>query len=198
MPLLLNNDTILAKVLKSPKGQRIAFLKLKQQVETAKTQLLQEFDTNPVTVELLQGPEQPYSEVLPNGYGNLFSFLGFSVGRKPTEPVRELLEKIYLIQKPAVDRKSFTFKIRLPSKEDLNDVSPMEWESGRSWIDAVTYGLGTFSHYMFSLTQGRFQNSKSNTAIQVGPDLRATSVYLTSQRYVIGMLGDFKRKFKKE
>ena len=190
----INSRSILAKVLAADKTRQAALQKVQARFNAAKAELITEFEESPVTQELDAGPALEDSRVLPGGYGNLFSFLGFMQGSKPTQPVRELLDRIRLIQKPTLEEDRWVFRIRVPDKEDLDNASPMVWEAGRSWIDAVTYGIGTFSHYMFSLTQNRFKNSHSTTAVQVKPNLRGTAAYFSGVGYVIGMLGRFKRK----
>lgn len=194
MPAIINHDTILKKVLKSSRTQAIAFARLQAKVAAAKEELINDFDGHPVTQELLAGPFKDGSEVLPYGYGNLFSFLGFETEQNPTEPVRKLLERIHLLKAPRSSRNAWTFIVRIPSQEDIDKASPMNWESGRSWVNAVEKGIGTFSHYMFNLKAGRFNNSRSQTAIQVGPNLRNTSAYFAGRGYILGMLKRFQKK----
>ena len=200
MPIL-NHASILMKVMKSPKAQQAAYEKLQAKVLMSQTKLIEEFDSNPVTREILAGPDIASSEILPFGYGNLFSFLGFDRNKpNPVEPVRKLLERIHLLRRPTVTSVSWNFTLRIPSQDDIDKASPMEWESGRSWIHAVTYGMGTFSHYMFNLKEGRFKNPKRNSsgvAVQIEPNLHATSSYLSGRGYLIGMMGRFKRSISR-
>jgi len=192
----LNMNSILLKVTKIKKTQALAFKKIDGIVNVQKVQLLEEFDASPVTKELLAGPDLSSSAVLPDRYGNLFSFLGFDRNKEnPIVPVRKLLENIRLLRKPIVNRIKLTFILKVPRQSDFDKASPMEWESGRSWISAVTHGIGTFSHYMFSLKAGRFKSpTRSGTGIQVASDIHSTSQYLAGIGYVIGMVGKFKRK----
>lgn len=194
MPSSVNTKSILAKVLAAEKTKLAALRQVQEKFDRAKSELLTEFETSPVTQEIDQGPELTTSSVLPGGYGNLYSFLGFIAGSNPTGPVRQLLNNIRLVKKPTMGEDAWVFRINIPDKADFDDASPMTWEAGRSWIDAVTHGLGTFSHYMFSLTNNRFTRSKSGTAVQVSTNLRGTAAYFTGVGYVIGMLGRFKRK----
>lgn len=193
---MINKESILVKVLAAKKTRAAAFAAANQRVEMAKKALLNEFDNHPITVELLAGPDLEDSKVMPMGYGNLFSFLGFNRNTKenPIHPIRRLLENIHLIRAPSRDKTHLVFTVRAPSNDDIEKKSPMTWESGRSWVHAVTYGIGTFSHYMFSLKEGRFSRSKSGTAIQTKTNLRNTSTYFLGRGYVIGMLGKFNRR----
>lgn len=193
----INVSSITAKVVKAKKTQAVVFNTLNSRVLTAKNNLIEEFDTHPVTQEILAGPDVQPSTILPFGYGNLFSFLGFEKESSPVQQVRLLLEKIHLIKKPAVGKTYLGFKLITPSNEDVEKESPMAWESGRSWIHAITYGIGTFSHYVFSTMSGRYKKSRSGTAIQVKGYIPSRGEYLTGTSYLFGMLGRFRRKFKK-
>lgn len=193
----INQDAILVKFLKSESVQRKVSTRLYTKVEKAKEALLEEFDSSPVTKEIEAGPDLAESQILPGGYGNLFSFLGFERGTDPITPVRQLLDKIYMVRKPVIMERYWKFTIRTPSETDFEREAPMTWESGRSWVEAVTHGLSGFSHYMFSLKEGRFKGSRSSTGTQVKANLRSTAEYFAGVGYVIGMLGRFKRKFNK-
>ncbi len=187
----INHNVLLAKILKSEQTQKQAFEFLNEKVERAKDELLTEFNQSPVTQELEAG-EDASSLVLPQGYGNLFGFLGFDAGREPIGPVREELEKIEITsRKPQVSGRTWVFRIIFPSEEDLEKVSKMDWESGRSWINAVTKGLSGFSHFLSSLKR---RLGRSGGGVQVESDLRSSGEYFAGTPYVIGMLGRFKRK----
>jgi len=191
-----DKNTIKTKILKAHKTQKEAFNKVENKVREAKTELLKEFNENPITQEIEKGPKLPHSEILPEGYGNLFSFFGFDENFEPIEPIRQQLESIHLDKKIEIEKNKYTFTIKTPSTEDLEEKAPLRWDT-RSWISAVTYGIGRFSHYMFSLTLGRFKKSYSGTAVEVKPDLGETQSYLRGRAYVIGFLGKFKRKFQR-
>jgi hypothetical protein len=188
----INSEAILVKCLKSQGIQRQIQRALAEKVEVAKEELLHEFEESPVTQEILEGPDAPSSKVLPSGYGNLFSFLGFKEGTDPITPVRELIEKIGLTGRPEVRSRSWIFKIRIPSEDDIEKASPMEWESGRSWISAVTRGLSGFSHYLNSL---RRRLGRSTGGIETKTAVRPGGEYFAGTPYLIGMLGRFKRRF---
>lgn len=194
--MAINRNSILIKVMRAKKTQDVAFSKMNNRVTNAKRDLLEEFNKDPVTVELLEGPDLDSSQVMPLGYGNLFSFLGFNRDKpNPVHVVRSMLENIHLLRRVRIDNGGFTFSLKAPNRDDLEKETPMEWESGRSWINAITYGIGTFSHYMFNLKEGRFKTpSRSGTAIQVATNLHQSSVFFTGRGYVIGMLGRFKAK----
>ena len=96
------------------------------------------------------------------GYGNLFSFLGFSRGANPTAPVKFLIQKITLGQNIQTSNNSFKFKINIPSKEDFGAVTRLPWEGGRSWLLDIERGISGLGAYLY----GRFNNSRSGSGIQ--------------------------------
>lgn len=188
-----NESAILAKFLKSETVQKRASAALKTKVGKAKQELIDEFNDSPVTQELEAGPDVTESKVLPSGYGNLFSFLGFNDNRDPVAPVREQLEKISIAGRPRVTDRKWIFSIKAPSTDDLERISPMDWETGRSWISAVTKGLSGFSHYLQSLSR---KLGRSTGGEQVKPEVRPGE-YFAGTPYIIGMIGRFRRKFQR-
>jgi hypothetical protein len=190
----INQQKLLDQILKSHDLQKNAFKLVSEKTQQVKEELLQEFDSSPVTQEIKAGPSLTHSAVLPNGYGNLFGFLGFEEGSDPTIPLREELEKISVTStKPEIINKRWRFNIFVPSTEDIDKVTPMQWETGRSWVNAVTKGLTGFSYYVNKLAQSI---GRSGGGIQSKHQLR-TGVYFAGTPYIIGMLGKLKRKLFK-
>ncbi len=189
--ITFNNNVLLAQALKSTSVQRDVATRLNVKVEDAKQELLEEFNESNVTQEIEAGESLESSQILPQGYGNLFGFLGFEEGSDPVTAVREKLESIKLVKKPRTTTRQWIFKISAPSNEEIEEVSPMHWESGRSWVNAVTKGLSGFSHYLNSLTK---KNGRSGAGIQTKSVLRSGE-YFGGVPYLFGMLGRFRRKF---
>jgi hypothetical protein len=194
----VNFNSVLTKVMKSSQTQNKVSIIAGTRVLEAKKELLNDFNTNEITQEIEGGPNLGESTVLPMGYGNLFSFLGFNEGRKPVSPVRDKLESIGMIKRPQVFGKYWIFKISIPSREELENVSRMDWESGRSWLSAVTKGLSGFSHYIFSLSRniGRSGSGIQVKGETVKSDVRSGSEYFGGTSYVFGMLSKFVKKVK--
>lgn len=142
-------------IAKSKIGEKRVRAKWENIVEANKSLLLKEFDEHPVTREILAGPA-PTTENISGtlgGEGNLFSFLGFSFGDNPTGRVRDVLETQVrtatgVRREPKTDRVRFRFSLRIPTQE-INAASPMNWESGKSWVNAIEKGVSGFSHYLW-------------------------------------------------
>lgn len=136
---------------------------VEKEVQKEKTIFQNEFESHPVTQELDGGETSSNNSGTLGGYGNLFSFLGFNVGSKPTAPVKLLIRSIAL--SPSLPRKSgskFRFTINVPSKDDFASVSRLPWESGRSWLLDVERGVSGLGAYLY----GRFSTSRSGGGIQ--------------------------------
>ena len=54
---------------------------------------LQDFNSHPVTKEIEAGPNSSNISGTLGGTGNLFTYIGFSSGSKPIEPLRKTLEE---------------------------------------------------------------------------------------------------------
>jgi hypothetical protein len=184
------NPSFYTKILKSSSIQEKAYQELNEEVLSAKEELLQEFDSHKVTQELNDGPSREGSDVLPEGYGNLFAFLGIEKNRKPTEEVRSELEKIKVIRKPLVLSNYWKFRIIVPSSEDIERKTMLKWEP-RSWVSAITHGLSGFSSFMFKQGEG----SRSGYGVQTSNKIRKG--VFNGVSYVFGMLGRFKRRISK-
>ena len=118
-------------------------------------QLQDDFESHPVTQEIDGGPSpaNPNISQTLGGEGNLFSFLGFHDSDNPLAPIREIIAndvKIAVGVRRNYDRGSvkFRFSLRVPTTS-IREASPMTWESGQSWTDAIERGTSGFSHYLW-------------------------------------------------
>ena len=92
-----NIRSIVKKVSRSRKFVKQAQVRARRTFEKAKALMISEFNNHPVTKELEAGVSAANSSGTLNGYGNLFTFIGFSTGHKPIPPVRNLLiSSVYL------------------------------------------------------------------------------------------------------
>jgi hypothetical protein len=158
------NKNILEKEIFSSKSLQKQIKSLvTAQVQKQKNVFLEEFENHPVTKELDAGQDSSNISGTLGGYGNLFSFLGFSSGSTPTLSVKSLIKKIYLNPKIKVKSNILQFKVNIPSKEEFAAISRMPWESGRSWLLDIERGISGLGSYLY----GRFENSRSGSGIQV-------------------------------
>lgn len=129
-------------------------------IQASKAKLIESFASHPVSSEISSGPNGSNISGTLGGYGNLFSFIGFSSGDNPVEKWLNFLKKSILLDKKidtSFSGNGITFKFKLMSitEEDLKSVSPMPWEGGRSWIQAIERGISGFSFYVSKMGAGR-------------------------------------------
>ena len=132
-----------------------------KEIEIQKNLFLNEFESHPVTEEIEGGANASNISGTLGGYGNLYSFLGFS-NSAPTAPVKFLIKRIVVNKTPIVKNYGYQFKIIVPSKDEFAAVTKLPWEGGRSWlfdIEKTISGLGAFLY-------GRFSASRSGGGIQ--------------------------------
>ena len=95
---MANLKSISKKIKNSPKTikkvREVAELKLKKE----KQRLLVAFESHPVTREIMSGPDSANLSGTLAGYGNLFSFIGFSQSSNPVSPVRRMLSQMTRIK----------------------------------------------------------------------------------------------------
>jgi len=152
----------------------------------AKAAMISQFDAHPVTKELKGGPNSAnLSKTLPQGYGNLFSFIGFPVSYDPISPVKNLLLTTRKLKKfnNSIGKNTITsnFTVTLPSKDAISSVSKMPWETGRSWVYGVESGISGFGYYMFkNYTLGRSKKGlQSDNKVRKGSFRPMYSGYIT-------------------
>jgi hypothetical protein len=139
------------------KNVRTAFEKLKKE-------MIKEFLKHPVTQEIKNGPNSDNISGTLNGYGNLFSYIGFYDGDDPIEPILEEFEKSTIIFGGLTEGGAI-WNIYIPGKEDIWAASPMPWAPGRSWAKGIESGISGVGYYLYSERKG-MDNSRSGTAIQ--------------------------------
>ena len=58
--------------------------KASEKIDSSKALLLRDFDSHPVTKEIEGGAGSPNLSRTLGGYGNLYTFIGFAFGSRPT------------------------------------------------------------------------------------------------------------------
>jgi len=135
---------------------------VEKEVEKQKILFRTDFESHPVTQELDGGENASNISGTLGGYGNLFSFLGFSQGVNPTSPVKSLIKSIRIDRNVQTTIQGFKIKVNIPSKEEFGAITPMPWECGRSWLLDMERGVSGLGAYLY----GRFNSSRSGSGIQ--------------------------------
>jgi hypothetical protein len=157
----------------------------------SKKNLLQDFSSHPVTIEIEAGENSENSSGTLGGYCNLFSFIGFPCGSKPTEVIKNLINKIRLIRKSYLrsERNGVLIKFNVfsPKKSDFEDATPIPWSAGRSWLSGIERGISGLGYFISRGGIGRSEGGE-----QADNKIRQASFRNTS--YFSKMYSDFFKK----
>ena len=172
--------------------QRMAYDIAKEKAKEAKDKMVKEFKNHPVTREIMGGANATNLSGTLGGYGNLFSFIGFSTGSDPISPIKNYLENSVRIHRKPIITKShkdviMKFRMDVPKTSDIEVLSPSPWE-GRSWARGVERSITGFGNYMYSRTKG-FENSRSKKAVQTSKKMR--SMAFKPVKYISSILDAF-------
>lgn len=190
---MANLKSIAKKIKNAPKTIKRVREITQSKLDTEKDILLDNFEMHPVTKEIVAGPSAQNISGTLAGYGNLFSFIGFSESSNPVSPVRKMLTqmiKIREIRKAAGNNAKMNIKIQVPEIEDFRDIAPMPWEPGRSWVEAIERGISGFSYYINS----NRPSSRSGKGIQTDKKIRVLAY--KNVKYMSEIIRNFNKKLK--
>jgi hypothetical protein len=165
------NRASISKKIKVSKGLiRQARKQAKDVFEDAKEAYMNEFEKHKITKELEAGPNASNTSGTLGGYGNLFSFMGFSSGAEnPISKLRRMLESGFQFKKEGRSTKKNgirTFTFSYPDREYLESKASLslKFEGGRNWVIALERGISGFSNYMHK----KFPAGRSGMGLQIG------------------------------
>lgn len=166
---------------KSKEADKKAREEAKKKAEEAKQQLLRDFESSAITKEIEAGPENKtnYSRNLsglPRGKGSLFGFIGFAESDKPMDILRMYLiksGKIAPVVKKTIKKNQvfFQYTVRIPNMTEIESITPMPWEGGRSWVRAIERGISGLGYYLST----KSKSSRSGQGVQVSNQLRTAT-----------------------
>lgn len=191
----VNMGNILKKINKSSSFNRKVDNAVQLKFDKIKESALKEFDAHPITEEIQAGPTAENTSNTLGGYGNLFSFIGFSRASNPIGSLRSVIDKtisIKLVKGSQNDGKrkvKYKLKVSLPSNDDISSASPMPWEGG-SWVEGVENGMSNFSFYMYK----RFGDGRSGYGFQADHELRRA--IFSPKAYITEILNNFRFNLK--
>jgi hypothetical protein len=183
----------LSKKIKSFATKQIykkKFSSLLERAEKLKQLMINEFQNHPVTKEIEGGNYSDNISKTLSGYGNLFTFIGFELEDRPTDPILELFRNIKITHSLSND--NFFLRISYPSPDDVWNITPMPWQSGRSWAKGIESGISGLNYY---LLLNRFSDSsRSGKGIQSDVKIRSSMRYMPTQ-YITTLLKKYRTKF---
>ena len=157
------------------KVKDLAHKRAQEVSDRAKRDLISNFNNHEVTQEIDEGPGAGNSSgTIIGSAGNLFTFIGFHGGDSPTSPIKQYLRDKGLVYKTSKFIKTSTkegvyeFRVNAPVLKDIEGLTPMPWESGRSWVRGIERGISGIGHYIYK--QGGAA-SRSGAGIQIQGNL---------------------------
>jgi len=170
-------------------------------IEEAQDKLIKDFYRHSITKEIKAGPTASNSSGTLNGYGNLFSFIGFARGDNPLQVVEEILNKNLTVKVRAAGGGKFKISItNAPSQSEIYNSTPLPWASGSSWTEGVERGISNLGSFMYK-KQGirgssKGSRSRSGTGIQLDRGLRSAT--FRTQPYISKLIESFYKNLTKK
>lgn len=154
--------------------------------DKARKYILELFNNHPITKEIDSGNQATNLSNTLGGVGNLFTYIGFEEGSKPTDIIRKYLSDPNVVKfkdiqaiKPGGGSRTLKFDMiwLIPSILDVEAMSPVPWSPGMSWVDAMERGLSGLGNYLVKRPLGMdkpdFKTSRSGGALQIKAQLRS-------------------------
>ena len=182
----------------NPKSERIAREKIVTKMTRTHEELMKDFETHNVTVEIEGGVGASNASKTLSGYGDLFSFIGFKKGSDPIEKIRNYLLGSIRINKRAHAKSNngYVFRARGPSMKELEQMTPLPYDPSRSWVRGIERGISGLGYYLQSARR-KLNSSRSGGGIQVKTNkLRGGS--FKPVKYMSNLINRFYEKLRKK
>ena len=176
----------------APKELRRSFEKdFKKKFKDIKDEMIKEFMSDPVTVEILDGPSAPNISGTLGGISNLFAFIGFNSGDKPIAPILQSLENIQFTYNKEIRKKGIgvEFDVSLPTAQDIFAITPLPWAIGRSWAEGIERGLSGLGFLL------RKDGGRSGAAVQSRVN-KVRSGRFQNRPYISALIKKYKKRFE--
>ena len=176
----------------APKLLRRDFEKeTRKQFKKLKNEMIKDFLTDSVTLELLEGAGAANISGTLGGISNLFAFIGFDSGDQPISPILQLLEGTQITYKKEIRQRGIgvEFEVSLPTAQDIFAITPLPWASGRSWSEGIERGLSGLG-YLLRKNKGR-----SGAAIQSRVN-KVRGGKFQNRPYISALIKKYKKRFE--
>jgi len=162
----------------------------REKFKKIKQEMIEEFLSNPITQEIMAGPDGSNISGTLGGVSNLFAFIGFDQGEQPIVPILALLEGVTLEYVSPTKNLGMgvIFKATLPVAQDIFAVTPLPWATGRSWAEGIERGLSGLG-YLLKKNKGR-----SGAAIQSRVKVRGGKFY--NRPYISSFILKYQKRFE--
>jgi len=194
---VLASQIIQKELMRQPSALKrmrvVALREVEIEIDRIKKEMIYEFENHPITRELEMGPGGQNISGTLGGKGNLFTFIGFDRNAKPTQIIKEYLMRVSVAYK-RMEKGNFIFDITYPSKQELFDVTPMPWASGRSWLKGIELGMSGLGMYLHKKGDP-IKVSRSGQAIQIKGKINPGRFSNTA--YISKIINNFTAKIQK-
>ena len=176
----------------APKALRRDFEKeVSKEFKKIKDEMLKEFLTDSVTLEILEGAGATNISGTLGGVSNLFAFIGFDSGEQPITPILQLLEGTQITYKQEIRKREIgvEFDVSLPTAQDIFAVTPLPWASGRSWSEGIERGLSGLGYLL------RKSGGRSGAAVQSRVN-KVRSGRFQNRPYISALIKKYRKRFE--
>tara|TARA_R110000824_G_scaffold145388_2_gene313657 strand:+ start:803 stop:1450 length:648 start_codon:yes stop_codon:yes gene_type:complete len=203
--LKINKGTFEKQVSKGLGSKSIkdkAYDRAEEVAKDAKDELVKEFNSHVITKEIDAGASNTKNISrnllgLPYGEGSLFGFIGFDNSSNPTSEVKSYLKstghvsKRTRLQRKGTRRGLYNFKVEVPNMNQIDSLTPMPWEGGRSWVRAIERGISGLSYYLAR----QLSQSRSGQGLQSRNTVNSGAMYKPS-KYMSEMINHYIRRLQ--
>ena len=186
-------DVRKALARQTPKVVRRNFEKeVKDKFKKIKAEMIKEFLSDPVTMEIMAGPNSTNISGTLGGISNLFAFIGFDQGDQPISPILNLLENVDIIYNKdlkTTGKIGVSFNVFLPTAEEIFAVTPLPWATGRSWAQGIERGISGLGFLL------RKEGGRSGTAIQNRVN-KVRGGRFQNRPYISRFINKYKKRFE--
>ena len=176
----------------APKQLRRSFEKdFKKKFKDIKDEMIKEFISDPVTLEILEGPSGSNISGTLGGISNLFAFIGFDSGDQPIAPILQSLENIQFTYNKEIRKKGIgvEFNVSLPTAQDIFAITPLPWATGRSWAEGIERGLSGLGYLL------RKDGGRAGAAVQSRVN-KVRSGRFQNRPYISALIKKYKKRFE--
>ena len=176
----------------APKELRRDFEKeTKDKFKKIKNELIKEFLSDPVTIEILQGSSGTNISGTLGGVSNLFAFIGFNSGEQPISPILQSLENIQITYNKEIRKRGIgvEFDVSMPTAQDIFAITPLPWASGRSWAEGIERGLSGLGYLL------RKDGGRSGAAVQSRVN-KIRSGRFQNRPYISALIKKYTKRFE--
>lgn len=170
--------------------RKVLEAKIRPLFNQLRAEMIQEFHNHPISEEIALGPKLNWASPFLNGYGDLFSFIGFDRADNPLKPIEDLFKGLRLYSITSKGLK-YKFEIRnFPTRNDIRDITPLPWATGRSWAIGMEDGISGLGRYL----NIQYDDGRSGAGIQA-KNIKNLRPAFQPTPYITPILKKYRAKF---